>query len=247
MSIGNIIINELQHKKLTQKQLAEYIKVPTSTINNWLKLGRSIPAEFIIPISEFFNITPEFLLTGKNITEECKNNIIVNEENLSKVFKVLSNKHKERILERIETYLEDYDQNNIIYLNNINHSQNKNTKKLLMNGNTAAGKPIPYPDLYSFADIVEVPENIKADFALTVKGDSMEPDIKNGSILYIQKADSVENGSIAIVELDGAVTCKKIYCYNDRIELISINPKYKPITIRESDNIYIKVIGKVIL
>lgn len=56
------------HNELTQKKLAQTIGVATSTINNWLKLGRSIPAEYIIPISEFLEVSCEFLLTGNNIT-----------------------------------------------------------------------------------------------------------------------------------------------------------------------------------
>lgn len=51
---------------MTQKQLAKVIGVATSTVNNWLKLGRSIPAEYIIPISEFLEVDCEFLLSGKH-------------------------------------------------------------------------------------------------------------------------------------------------------------------------------------
>lgn len=52
-------------KKFTQKNLANNIGIATSTVNNWLKLGRSVPSEYIIPISEFFGISCEYLLTGK--------------------------------------------------------------------------------------------------------------------------------------------------------------------------------------
>ncbi|RKI37791.1 helix-turn-helix domain-containing protein [bacterium D16-51] len=58
------------HKELTQKQLAQTIGIAASTVNNWLKLGRSIPAEYIIPISEFLGVDCEFLLTGKHITKK---------------------------------------------------------------------------------------------------------------------------------------------------------------------------------
>lgn len=53
------------NKSLTQKDMASFIGVPASTVNNWLKLGRSIPIEYTIPISEFLGVTCEFLLTGK--------------------------------------------------------------------------------------------------------------------------------------------------------------------------------------
>ncbi|OQB15748.1 MAG: hypothetical protein BWY15_00461 [Firmicutes bacterium ADurb.Bin193] len=65
MEINRRIIEELDKKSLRQTQLCEYIKVANSTLNNWLKLNRSIPAEYIFPISEFLEIDPIYLLTGK--------------------------------------------------------------------------------------------------------------------------------------------------------------------------------------
>jgi repressor LexA len=82
-----------------------------------------------------------------------------------------------------------------------------------------------------------------AEFALCVSGDSMEPVIKNGALVFVQPQPVAENGEIVIVEVDGAVTCKKFYNLDGRIELRSINPKYKPIV--EFENI--RIIGKVIM
>lgn len=72
----------------------------------------------------------------------------------------------------------------------------------------------------------------------------MEPLIKNGSTVWVKKQPVVENGEIAIVEIDGAVTCKKVYKRNGHLELHSINPKYKPMVISKGD---VRIIGKVIL
>lgn len=74
----------------------------------------------------------------------------------------------------------------------------------------------------------------------------MEPDIPDGSIVLVRKQPEAETGEIAIVSLDHAATCKKFYRYEDRIELVSINKNYKPIVIREEDNIDIRIIGKVL-
>lgn len=73
ITINDRIIEILhKNKDLTQKQLAQSIGVATSTVNNWLKLGRSIPAEFVIPICEFFNISCDFLLTGEEKNREME-------------------------------------------------------------------------------------------------------------------------------------------------------------------------------
>jgi SOS-response transcriptional repressor LexA len=122
---------------------------------------------------------------------------------------------------------------------------NKPSKpKVQILGQTAAGKPLEYGDSYAqdIDDIEDVPKG--ADYALIVNGDSMEPDIKNGQTIYIKKTPIVENGTIAVVEVDGAVTCKKVYIWNNHIELQSINKAYEPMIIKGGD---FRILGKVIL
>lgn len=72
----------------------------------------------------------------------------------------------------------------------------------------------------------------------------MEPDIKNGQLIYVKQQPDVENGTIAVVEIDGAVTCKKVYKWADHIELHSLNTTYEPIIITKGN---FKILGKVIL
>ena len=70
--------------KLTQKELSTYISVAPSTLNNWIQLGRSIPSEYIIPICEFFDVSLEYLLTGKE--NACSPAIIhANEKEQTKI------------------------------------------------------------------------------------------------------------------------------------------------------------------
>lgn len=109
-------------------------------------------------------------------------------------------------------------------------------------GQTAAGEPLEYGQLPPEQISVDVPKG--ADRALNVKGDSMEPLIKNGSIVFYKEQPDVENGQIAIVEIDGSeVTCKKVYKEKDRIILRSINKVYDDMEFTEG----IRIIGKVII
>ena len=117
--------------------------------------------------------------------------------------------------------------------------------KIQILGKTAAGAPIAYGD-----DIVEetqvsyIPKG--AECALVVLGDSMEPEIPDGSIVFYKKQDSIDNGDIAILEIDGdGVTCKKVFFDYDNEEVIlkSINGKYPD---KHLSNEKIRVIGKVV-
>ncbi len=65
MTVNERVSDVLKAKKATQRDLAAAISVSTSTLNNWLKLGRDIPAQYIIPICEFFDVSLSYLLTGK--------------------------------------------------------------------------------------------------------------------------------------------------------------------------------------
>jgi repressor LexA len=82
-------------------------------------------------------------------------------------------------------------------------------------------------------------------FALKVKGDSMNLEFNEGSILIIEKTCCIENGQIGVVRVDGIeATVKKIVINNGMITLIpmSTNPVHIPrmYNIRNDD---VEVIG----
>jgi len=82
---------------------------------------------------------------------------------------------------------------------------------------------------------------VDADFAVKVSGDSMEPRYIDGQIVFIKEQHTLELGEIGIFELRGDSYIKRL----GRGELISLNPRYEPITIREYDSFHIfgKVVG----
>ncbi len=94
MNISQKVQDELKKHNLTQNELSNHLSIATSTINNWIKLNRSIPAEYIIPICEFLNITPYYLLTGKE-KEEFEN---IPEQELLESYRKLSDFEKGEVL-----------------------------------------------------------------------------------------------------------------------------------------------------
>lgn len=91
----------------------------------------------------------------------------------------------------------------------------------------------------------EIPS--KADFGVNISGDSMEPKIFDGDIVWVKAMLQIENGEIGIFILDGDALCKKLHVdYNKRIiELVSLNPKYTPRRIGAEDDL--RTVGKVLL
>lgn len=75
MSIINNLLSILEEKKLKQTDLCNAIKVNSSTVTNWKTRNTDPPSKYIIPICEFLSVSPEYLLTG---TEHSNNTNISN-------------------------------------------------------------------------------------------------------------------------------------------------------------------------
>ena len=82
--------------------------------------------------------------------------------------------------------------------------------------------------------------------AIKVSGDSMYPKIEDGDIIIVQKQDTVDNGQIAVVLIDSEdALVKKIRISKDCVELISINPEYKPRKFEKEEMNRLKILGLV--
>lgn len=81
---------------------------------------------------------------------------------------------------------------------------------------------------------------------ITVQGDSMSPLIDDSSKILVRKQDSVDNGQIGVVMIDGEdAVVKKITYGNDWIELISVNPYYPPRRFEKKEVLRVRVVGLV--
>lgn len=81
-------------------------------------------------------------------------------------------------------------------------------------------------------------------FAVNVVGDSMEPTIKNGSIIICKKDVEIRNGEIGAFFIDDQAYVKRLKITKNYIALISDNPNYAPIYIGPGENFH--AVGKVI-
>lgn len=63
----------------------------------------------------------------------------------------------------------------------------------------------------------------KADFAVKISGDSIEPYIRNGAIVYVNR-EPLESGDVGIFCVDGDMLCKQYFKdRNGNIHLLSLN------------------------
>ena len=81
-------------------------------------------------------------------------------------------------------------------------------------------------------------------FAVNVVGDSMEPTIKDGSIIICKKNVELRNGDIGAFFVDDMAYVKRLKKTKNYTALISDNPNYTPIYIGPGEHFY--AVGKVI-
>lgn len=112
-------------------------------------------------------------------------------------------------------------------------------------GTIACGEPITAEQNIETYD--NVPENIKCDFTLKCKGDSMiDARIMDGDIVYIKEQPMVENGQIAAVLIGDEATLKRVYISDGTVTLLPCNAKYAPMVYSGEDLNNIKIIGKAV-
>ncbi len=91
---------------------------------------------------------------------------------------------------------------------------------------------------------------LEADFCISIQGDSMEPYIKDGSIVYVKRDAPLREFDVGVFFVDGDVFCKQ-WCvdYAGTLHLLSANPLRRDANItipRESGRVCV-CFGKVLL
>jgi len=107
---------------------------------------------------------------------------------------------------------------------------------------SAGGGAFNFEEEYEtvYVDKRLIPQNLDA---INVIGDSMEPTIKEGSIIFINRNDkNIQNGGIFAIATPSGVFVKRVRLKsNGEIELISDNRLYPPESVKEAH-----IIGRVV-
>ena len=222
---GQMIDYFRKQNNLTMEELGQKLGKATSSISRWVSGERYPKIEEIEQIAIFFNTDIYTLIFGFNYNENSKSNILT-------VYNQLTDIRKHKVYSYAQQQLDE-------------QNSNLNEKRsIYVVGTSAAGEPIEYGDFDSKMIQTDVPA--KADKAIHIKGDSMEPKIASNSIIFYHEQPTLEIGEIGIFEINGsAVTCKKYYVdyESKKIILKSINPKYEPMYFARDQ---VRILGKVV-
>lgn len=121
------------------------------------------------------------------------------------------------------------------------------TKRVPLLGEIACGQPIfCTEDRESY---VEAGTDVKADFCLKARGDSMVgARILDGDLVFIQRDAPLEAGQIYAVAIDDEATLKRVY-YDETarvLQLLSENAKYPPMIYSGERLDHVHILGRAI-
>ncbi len=122
-------------------------------------------------------------------------------------------------------------------------------KRIPVLGRVAAGLPMSAQE--EILDWEEITGDMALDgdyFALQIKGDSMEPRMKDGDVVIVRQQEDADDGDVVIALIDGNdAVCKRLKKYEDGIALVSTNPAYEPMYFSKSeiDMEPVRIIGRV--
>lgn len=239
-------ITQLREEKgyTTRKKFAEKLSLPETTLRNYETDAREPGHTFLKQMSDFFNVSTDYLL---GLTEERE--------------KYSSHQLKSSEMEHIEKYrsLDASGKKHIDYeldrecarMAELNDKDNRIStlekelipKRILAyHGKiAAAGQSCGFNDIAAGTiecPLTEISQN--ADYAIGVNGDSMEPTYRDGDIVYVKKATHLDIGDIGIFQKDNGIYIKEV----GENGLISHNQKYKPMVNGGAVICLGKVLGK---
>lgn len=236
MTIGERIKARRKELKLSADIVAEKLGVSRSTIFRYEKGDiEKLPTNILENIAIILHTSPAYLMGWEE-----------NGPNITILYNKLNAKNQKLTYNFAERRLEEQSQVNSLSLHQKTH-QKDHFRLFDWCGYVSAetGEYLDGEDIRETIQLLEedIPET--ADFALTVNGDSMKPVFKNHETIFIEKTTDLPSGSIGIVIVENEAYLKKIYIHDDCITLVSLNPAYKNIIIKETDAI--KVVGRVVI
>ncbi len=248
-------------KKITNDRLSEMTDIPLGTLSKILAgISDSPKLSNIVAICAALDCSVDYILTG---IPENTNNYTLDDREITMIenYRKLDAHSRELVAMVIskesERVSEGYNNNDRIIVGRAGAGRNaiirgnamKNAVGLsrrsieLYDLPVSAGTGVYLFDTASTSiNIPDTAETSGADFALRIKGNSMEPKYRDGDILLVEETDTLEYGELGIFILDGDGYFKKYE--GDR--LISLNPEYAPIMLEDFSDIMLcgRVVGK---
>jgi SOS-response transcriptional repressor LexA len=99
----------------------------------------------------------------------------------------------------------------------------------------AGAAMVDFADVVQWEDFVTVPTDDPKAIAITVRGESMSPEIVDGDIVVVAPSHPPITGKPVVARTTQGVMLKKYHRTRDGYELRSVHPDHPPIPVRNED------------
>ncbi len=219
-TIAETIKDTAKIRNVQLKEMLLELNLNKNSLSSMYK-GSMIKADSLARIADYLNCSVDYLL-GRTDNLDITHPISVPDRKISLYQKPVTTNNA--VMEDFASY--------------------KTSKGVAILGKVAAGTPILSYEV-DYGNII--PENSSASYALIAQGDSMHPVIHDKETIEVISQQTLENGEIGIISVDGSMTCKKFYDFGNHYELRSINPDYPTMHIEKKPSTNLQIRGKVSL
>lgn len=230
-----------ESRGISVKQAAAALRLPYTTYNNYEKNTREPSGGLLCKLAKFYGVSTDYLLGMEEQSTSAQS-----DENASIFGKwdKLDNHGKKLVGLVLDA---EYERCSSESSADKTHESNPDTainmitvKSSEYRVSAGTGFLLGEGDCNTDVQVPDTPAARKADFALRISGNSMEPIYHDGDIVLVKRQSFVSMGEIGIFVVDGNGYIKKFG--GDR--LISLNSEYSDIILDE--NTFVRCCGKVI-
>ncbi|MBD5449704.1 MAG: helix-turn-helix transcriptional regulator [Lachnospiraceae bacterium] len=236
---------------MNKKEFATYIGVKYTTYNGYETGTREPDSDFLIMISKRFDVSIDYILGLQN-EKEIKHSYelkAIEYEHIEK-YRSLDPRGQETV-----SYILDRESERVASLQHQAERIAELEKSIPDNEAPSRMRVINYYYRLASAgtgqilfdmpptkriEIPDIPEYTKADYAIGVNGNSMEPTYYDGDTLLVEMTDHINVGEIGIFSVDNECFVKEL----GFDELKSLNPASSNIPLNETAHCMGRVIGK---
>lgn len=249
MNLGEIIKKFRDDNNLSMDKFAKMSNLSKAYISVLEKNKRPKTGKPVTPsIPVIKNIAEAMNMSFDELFNMLENNQIISistDDIIKRINDVSMQLHSERQIKVYDYATEQInEQNNVVNMSNYIQEETE-WYEVKFYGSVSAGTGL-YLDDEQVETISFGSDMVPAytDFCLKVNGDSMEPTFHNGDYVFIKRETEFRNGTIGAVIVNGEAYLKKLYITDKSIKLVSLNKKYKDITVTDTDNF--KYVGTVV-
>ena len=238
MSIGDRIKEAREHKNLSRSELAEKANVTMSAISNYENSISSPKEPVLLKLMDILDIDANFLFQDM-VEKKPSVYLTPSESTMIDKYRKLDAISKELVDLVIDKELERSTNDYALNDNVVNFGNYKEIPCYPRLASAGTGEYL-FDDIPTNTIKIDTREYPKADYAIQVNGDSMEPTYYDGDTLIVERNAVPEIGKTGIFIVDGVSYVKRM----GNGELISDNKAYSNIVGQYGECLG-KVLGKI--